>query len=260
MGRFSLKDEASLSGLRAAGRLVADAFVMLAPHIKPGVKLLDLDALVEAFVRSRGATPAYKGYQPDFSQTPFPGTICTAVNDEVCHGIPSARKLRSGDIVGVDVGVFLDGWAGDACFTFCVGDVSAEARKLVDVTRAGLDAAIAVVKPGARLGDIGAAIQRHVEAEGFSVVRELGGHGLGKVIHEAPHVNHFGQPGTGMRLDVGMVFTIEPMINAGGSAVRQLDDHWTVVTADRKRSAQFEHTVLVTDTGAEILTPWHQTL
>ncbi len=256
MARLSLQDQSALAGLRHAGQLVCDTFAELRPHIAPGVRLIELDRIAEAFIRARGAVPAYKGYRPDFSQAPFPATICTAVNEEVCHGIPGRRKLRAGDIVGVDVGVFLDGWAGDACYTFCVGDVSTEARRLVDVTRACLDAAVAEVRPGARLGDIGAAIQTLAEANGYSVVREMGGHGLGRVLHEPPHVNHFGQRGTGMRLDPGMVFTIEPMINAGAAPIRLLRDGWTLVTADGALSAQFEHTVLVTDSGVEVLTPW----
>ena len=199
----------------------------------------------------------YKGYKPSPSVPPFPGTICAAVNEQVVHGFPLPRKLREGEIVGIDIGATLDGWVGDACYTYPVGNVSPRARRLLDVTRECLEAGVAEVRPGKRLGDVGAAIQEVAESGGYGLVRELGGHGVGRKLHEEPHVNHFGKRGRGMRLREGMTFTIEPMINEGTAEIRLLKDGWTVVTADGKLSAQYEHTVAVTAGGAEILTPWH---
>jgi len=257
MARVTLKNPKEIEGLKKAGELVAETFKMLAPHMKPGMSLLELDKIAEDYIRSRGAKPAYKGYKAKFSRTAFPATLCISVNEQICHGIPSVRKLREGDIVGVDIGVFLNGWAGDACFTYAVGNVTPKAKELLETTKKAMYAGIEQVRPGARLGDIGAAIQGVAERGGFSVVRELGGHGLGRKIHEdEPHVNHFGKAGTGIKLQKGMVFTIEPMINEGQAAIRNLPDGWTIVTEDGKLSAQFEHTVAVTSTGYEILTPW----
>ena len=217
----------------------------------------ELDRTAEEFIRSKEGLPVYKGYRPSPYVPPFPGTICASVNEQVVHGFPLPRKLREADIVGIDVGLVLGGWIGDACYTFPVGRISAAARKLLSVTRECLEAGIAEVRPGRRLGDVGAAIQELAEFHGYGVVREMGGHGVGRSLHEAPHVDHFGNRGRGLRLREGMTFTIEPMINAGTARIKLLQDGWTVVTADGKLSAQYEHTLAVTDTGYEILTPWH---
>lgn len=212
--------------------------------------------LVEEFLLSGGGYSPYKGYQPSPRVPPFPGTVCAAVNEQVVHGFPTSRKLEKGDIVGIDIGTVLDGWVGDACYTYPVGEVLPPARKLLDVTQQCLFGGLAEVKPGKRLGDVGAAIQEIAESSGYGVVRELGGHGVGRELHEEPHVEHFGRRGHGLRLREGMVFTIEPMINEGTPEIRSLKDGWTIVTADGKLSAQYEHTVAVTVDGFEILTPW----
>src|SRR5215218_2329940 len=254
----ALRSKKELEGLRRAGDLVARALILVRPHVRAGVRLGELDRIVEEFIRCEGGEPTYKGYQPSPSLPPFPGTICTAVNEEIVHGIPGPRRLRDGDIVGIDIGATLGGWVGDTCYTFPVGDVTPHAAKLLDVTRECLEAGIAEVRPGNRFGDVGAAIQELAEHHGFGVVRELGGHGVGHELHEEPHINHFGRRGHGMRFRDGMTLTIEPMINEGTPEIRFLEDGWTVVTADKSLSAQYEHTVAVTSTGCEILTPWHQ--
>ncbi len=252
-----LRSHNEIDGMRRAGDLVARALVLLRPHVCAGVRLSELDRLVEEFIRSEGAEPTYKGYRPSPSVPPFPGTICTAVNEEIVHGIPGPRKLREGDIVGIDVGATLGGWVGDTCYTFPVGDVSPRASKLLDVAQECLEAGIAEVKPGKHFGDVGAAIQELAECHDFGVVRELGGHGVGHELHEQPHLNHFGRRNRGMRFREGMTLTIEPMINVGAPEIRFLEDGWTVVSADGKLSAQYEHTIAVTGDGCKILTPWH---
>ena len=252
-----LRSKNEIDGLRRAGTLVARALVLLDQHVRAGVRLSELDRIAEEFIRSEGGEPTYKGYQPSPSVSPFPGTICTAVNEEIVHGIPGPRRLRAGDIVGIDVGATLGGWVGDTCYTYPVGDVSPQAGKLLDVARECLEAGIAEVGPGKRFGDVGAAIQELAEYHGYGVVRELGGHGVGHILHEEPHINHFGRRGRGMRFREGMTFTIEPMINEGTPKIRYLADGWTVVTVDNKLSAQYEHTLTVTPNGCEILTPWH---
>jgi methionyl aminopeptidase len=252
-----LRSKSEIEAMRRAGDLVAHALGLLQPHIRPGVRLGELDRLVEEFIVSEGASTVYKGYQPSPSVPPFPATICTAVNEEIVHGIPGSRRLREGDIVGIDIGAILGGWVGDTCYTFPVGEVSPEAKKLLKVARECLAAALAEVRPGKRFGDLGAAIQDLAESHGYGVVRELGGHGVGRELHEEPHINHFGQRGHGMRLREGMTFTIEPMINAGSPGIRLLKDGWTIITEDRKLSAQYEHTVAVTAGGCEVLTPWY---
>jgi len=251
MARIVLKSPQEIEALRKANHLVAETFKVLEPHVKPGMSLTELDRIAEDHIRSRGGEPAYKGYAP--GGVPFPATICASVNEVICHGIPSARKLREGDIIGVDIGVKLGGYYGDACYTYTVGNVAPMVRKLVETTHEALHAGLDAVKPGARLGDIGHAIQSLAESRGFSVVQEYTGHGIGRRLHEEPTVYHWGKPGTGLKLTPGMVFTVEPMINLGGARTRLLDDHWTVVTADGKPSAQFEHTIAVTDKGYEIL-------
>jgi len=253
-----LRSRKEIEGLRLAGDLVARAFEALVPHVRPGVGLDELDRTVGDILLARGAESPYRGYQPAPSAPPFPATVCASVNEQVVHGIPSRRELRGGDIVGIDIGVLLDGWIGDACYTYPVGEVSPRARRLLDAAEECLEAGVAEVRPGARLGDVGAAIQEVAELGGYGVVRELGGHGVGRKLHEEPHVEHFGRRGRGLRLREGMVFTIEPMINEGGGEIRMLRDGWTVVTADGTLSAQYEHTVAVTGEGCEILTPWHR--
>ena len=238
--------------MRRAGSLVAETFQVLEPHVQPGTSVQELDKIAEDFIRSRGAIPAYIGYGP--RNNPFPATICASINEVICHGIPSPRKLREGDIIGVDIGVKLGGVYGDACYTYTVGNVAPEVRRLVDTARDCLDAGLAAVRPGARMGDIGAAVQKLAEGRNFGVVREYTGHGIGKNLHEEPTVYHHGKEGTGLLLQPGMVFTIEPMINLGRKETRLLPDGWTVVTADGKPSAQFEHTLVVTPTGYDVLT------
>ena len=246
--RIKLKDKAAVDGIAKAGDLVVRTLDMIGAHIAPGITTDALNALVHDFTLEHGAVPAPLGYRG------FPKSACVSVNDEICHGIPGPRELREGDIVNVDVTSIKDGWFADANRTFFVGQVSSEARRLVDVTAQCLARGIAAVRPGATLGDVGHAVQSHAEGAGYSVVRELVGHGVGHAFHEQPQVNHTGRPGLGIVLVPGMVFTIEPMINQGGLAIRRLADDWTVVTADGKLSAQFEHTVAVTKDGVRVLT------
>ena len=248
--RIRLKDKAAVDGIARAGDLVVRTLDMVGERIGPGMTTDDVNSLVHEFTLAHGATPAPLGYRG------FPKSVCVSVNDEICHGIPGPRVIADGDIVNVDVTSIVDGWYADANRTFLVGGVSAEARRLVEVTAQCLARGIAAVRPGATLGDGGHAIQTHAEAAGFSVVRELVGHGVGHAFHEPPQVNHTGRPGLGIVLVPGMVFTIEPMINQGGLAIKRLDDGWTVMTADGSLSAQFEQTVLVTDKGVRSLTPY----
>jgi methionyl aminopeptidase len=246
----SLRNRQQIGLLREAGRLVAETFELLKPHVRPGVTTLELDRMAEKFIRSRGAIPVYKGYNG------FPATICVAVNNVICHGFPDKTPLREGDIVGLDVGTKLNGWIGDACITLPVGEISPEARRLLDVTEESMWRGIRAAVAGNRLGDVGAAIQTYVEANGFSVVREYTGHGVGQVLHDEPRtIPHYGKPGTGLRLQTGLTFTVEPMVNAGGFLTK-LDprDGWTVRTADGSLSAQFEHSIAVTDGEPIILT------
>lgn len=252
MSRFALKSAREIEIMRRAGALVAETFRVLEPFVKPGVTLKELDRLAEEHIRGAGATPAYLGYGP--RSNPFPATICASVNEVICHGIPDGRELQEGDIIGVDIGVLLDGYYGDSCYTYTVGKVSPQVQGLVDTTRESLMAALDTVRPGSRLGDIGYAIQSLAEGRGYSVVHEYTGHGIGKRLHEEPTVYHRGVRYTGLKLQPGMVFTIEPMINLGRPETRLLSDGWTVITADKKPSAQFEHTLVVTPKGHEILT------
>ncbi|MGH7589091.1 MAG: type I methionyl aminopeptidase [Gemmatimonadota bacterium] len=246
----TLKSAREIERMRASGRIVAEVLEAMAGTVKPGVTTAELDELAEAIIRSHpGARPAFKGYGG------FPASICASVNDEVVHGIPSRqRRLEPGDIIGIDVGVLLDGYHADAARTFAVGDVSQGARELLEVTRAALQAGIEAARPGGFLGDISSAIQRVAERSGFSVVRDLVGHGIGQHLHEDPQVPNFGTPGRGLALEPGLVIAIEPMVNFGSSTVRTLDDAWTIVTVDGTLSAHFEHTVAVMDEGPEILT------
>jgi methionyl aminopeptidase len=252
-----LRSGDEVAGLRRAGNLVARVLDALRPLVRPGVGLDEIDRFAGDFLSSEGATFPYKGYRPTPSVPPFPGVICASVNEQVVHGFPVKRRLRDGDVVGIDVGAVLGGWIGDACYTFPVGIGSPRARRLLDATEECLRAGVAEVRPGKRLGDVGAAIEEVAVYRGYAVVRELGGHGVGRTLHEEPHVNHFGRRGHGLRLKEGMVFTIEPMVNEGTEQIRLLKDGWTVVTADGMLSAQYEHTVAVTADGCEVLTPWH---
>jgi methionyl aminopeptidase len=246
---IELLGSAEIAAMRLAGRAAAATLAAVAARIAPGVSTADIDAWVRADTRRRGGRPSQLGFEG------FPAAVCTSRNAVVCHGVPSPHeRLSNGDIINVDVTTELNGFHGDTSATFFVGEPSAEARHVVETARRCRDAGIAAVRAGARLGDVGAAIEALATREGCSVVRELGGHGIGRSMHEQPHVPHFGQPGTGLRLREGMAITIEPMINLGGPAVRQLDDGWTIVTADGSLSAQFEHTVLVTRDGCDILT------
>jgi len=235
--------------MRDAGRLVAEVLTEVAAHVRPGVTTADLDAMAEQRIAKAGATPAFKGYHG------YPATICASINEEVIHGIPSGRRiLNEGDIISIDVGVSLNGYYGDSAITLPVGQVSEEAARLLRVTEESLYKAIERVRPGNRISDIGYAVQHHVEAHGFSVVREFVGHGIGQRMHEEPQVPNYGEPGRGPRLSEGMVLAIEPMVNAGKPAVKVLADNWTAVTRDGSLSAHFEHTVAVTTDGPWILT------
>jgi methionyl aminopeptidase len=242
--------------MRVAGRLAASVLEMIEPYVVPGVSTQELNDRCHRFIVDElKAIPAPLNYSNSPGQPPFPKSICTSVNQVVCHGIPSEkRKLKRGDILNIDVTVIKDGYHGDTSAMFCVGEVDMHARKLVTVTQECLYRGIAAVRAGAHLGDIGHAIQTHAEANHFSVVREFCGHGIGAKFHDEPQILHYGRPHAGMRLEAGMTFTIEPMINAGQRFIKLLPDQWTVVTRDHRLSAQWEHTILVTETGAEVLT------
>jgi methionyl aminopeptidase len=246
--RITLYQEADFAGLRAAGRLAAETLDMITPHVRPGVSTGDLDTLCHEFILAHGAVPAPLNYRG------FPKSICTSINHVVCHGIPGERRLDDGDIINIDVTVILDGWHGDTSRMYVAGTPSTRARVLNDVTHEALMRGIAVVRPGATLGDVGHAIQSFVESKRFSVVRDFCGHGIGRRFHEPPNILHFGRRGEGIALRPGMVFTVEPMVNTGRAEVKILDDGWTAVTRDRSLSAQFEHMLGVTETGCEVFT------
>jgi len=251
-----LKTPEQIAEMRVAGRLAGEVLEMIGQYVQPGVSTEELDRICHNYiVNEQGAIPAPLGYGGGGGRMPFPKSICTSVNHVVCHGIPTDKKiLKKGDIVNIDVTVIKNGWHGDTSKTFFVGEPSPLAKRLVEVTRESMVRAIRMVAPGVRLGDIGHAIQKYAEAERFSVVREYCGHGIGQIFHEEPQVLHYGRPGTGLELKAGMVFTIEPMINAGKAATKLLPDNWTAVTKDHKLSAQWEHTIAVTDSGFEVLT------
>lgn len=247
-GQIKLHGPAAFEGMRRVGRLTAEALDMLTEHVRPGVTTEFLDSLVFEFATSRGAYPAplnYRGYRK---------SICTSINHVVCHGIPDRKPMRDGDIVNIDVTLILDGWHGDSSRMYLVGDVPRRAQRLVEVTYESLLRGIATVRPGATTGDIGAAIQEYAEGERCSVVRDFCGHGVGRLFHDEPNILHYGRRGEGVMLKPGMFFTIEPMVNLGRPHVKILSDGWTAVTRDRSMSAQFEHTVGVTETGCEIFT------
>jgi methionyl aminopeptidase len=246
---ITIKTSGEIEKMRVAGRLAAEVLEMIVPHVRTGVTTDQLDELCHNhIVNVQRAIPAPLNYKG------FPKSICTSVNHQVCHGIPSNKLLKNGDIVNVDITVIKDGYHGDTSAMFFIGEPSIRARRLTIICQQALYMGIAQIRPGAFLGDVGHAIQKHAESHGFSVVREFCGHGIGQAFHEEPQVLHYGKPGTGVQLEAGMTFTIEPMINAGKAAVKLLPDGWTAVTRDHSLSAQWEHTVAVTDSGFEILT------
>lgn len=246
------KTPEQIDKMAAAGDILVRTLNLVQGKIRPGVTTLELDAAAEKFIRSQGATPAFKGYRG------FPGSICASPNDMVVHGIPGPYKLERGDVISVDVGVVYDGWVADAARTFPVGQISALAQKLLDVTEGSLLHCVPFVRAGNRLGDVSNAIQTYVEAEGFSIVRSLVGHGIGRDMHEDPQIPNYGPAGRGPLLEEGMVLAIEPMVNAGKHQVRMADDHWSIFSQDGSLAAHFEFTIAVTRDGPRVLTPWHE--
>jgi len=243
-----IKSDREIELMRQAGKIVAAVLKILSEQMKPGMKTKELDAIAGREVAGLGAKPSFKGYRG------FPASLCVSINDEVVHGIPGERVIADGDIVSLDFGAVYDGYQGDAALTVAVGDISPEAKDLLETTEAALGAGIAAAKPGGRLGDVSAAIQNYAEARGYSVVREYTGHGIGRDMHEEPQIPNFGNPGVGPRLASGMALALEPMVNAGDWRTRVDSNHWTVLTADGKLSAHFEHTIVITDGEPEVLT------
>ncbi|ADL53381.1 type I methionyl aminopeptidase [Clostridium cellulovorans] len=243
-----IKSDAEIQCMRRAGKIVGDTLLMLEEVIKPGISTEEIDRIAEDFIRKQGAIPSFKGLYG------FPASICSSVNEEVIHGIPSKRILNEGDIISIDCGALIDGFHGDAARTFPVGSISEAAQKLIDVTRESFFKGIEEIKVNCHLGDVGYAIQSHVEAMGFSVVRDFVGHGIGRKLHEDPNVPNFGIRGRGLRLKSGMVLAIEPMVNEGTHHIVTLDDEWTVVTKDKKLSAHYENTVAILEDRVELLT------
>lgn len=251
---ITIKNEEDIKGMRVAGRLAAEVLDFIQPHVKPGITTGELDRLCHEYMSDvQDTIPAPLNYCPP-GYTPFPKAICTSVNDVICHGIPGDKVLKSGDVINIDVTVIKDGYHGDTSRMFYVGEPSILAKRLTDTTFDCMWLGISKIRPGAYLGDIGYVIQQRAEKAGYSVVREFCGHGIGKIFHEEPQVLHYGRPGTLERLAAGMIFTVEPMINAGRREIREMGDGWTIKTKDRSLSAQWEHTVLVTETGFEVLT------
>ncbi len=246
------KTPEQLDQMAAAGEILVRCMRMLESKVRPGITTLELDEAAEKFIRSQDAVPAFKGFRG------FTGSICASPNSLVVHGIPGSYELERGDIISLDIGVIKDGWVADAAQTYPVGPIAPEARNLLDVTKGALFAAVEQMRPGNHLGDIGAAVQSTVEAEGLSIIRTLVGHGIGREMHEEPQVPNFGEPGKGPELEVGMVLAIEPMVNAGGPLVRMADDGWSVYSEDGSLAAHFEFTVAVTPEGPRVLTPWHE--
>jgi len=247
-----LKSKREIGYVRESARIVAEVLTMIGDHLKPGITTRELDGLAEDLIRSRGGEPAFKGYGP--KDNPFPATLCTSINEEVVHGIPGGRKLKEGEILSVDVGVKKNGFYGDGARSFKVGGVNKEKDELLRVTEESLYKGIEQAVVGNRIEDISHAIQQHVESHGFSVVRDLVGHGVGRMLHEEPSIPNFGDPGKGAAIENGMTLAIEPMVNAGGWEVRFLADGWTVVTLDGSPSAHFEHTIAIVNGKPEILT------
>lgn len=249
-----LKSRDALDKMRRAGRLVAECHALVRAAIRPGITTKELDTLVAEHLRRNNAQSPFLGYAPP-GLTPYPATICTSINEVVVHGIPGPRRLEEGDIISVDIGATLDGYVGDSAWSYAVGQISAKAQGLLDITEQCLWAALEQARAGNRLGDMGAAIQSLAEAHGYGVLREFGSHGVGRRMHEDPHIPNWGAPGTGLRLRAGMTMAIEPMVTAGDYHVAELDDGWTIVTIDGTLSAHFEHTIAITPDGApEILT------
>jgi methionyl aminopeptidase len=248
----TIKRPEEIATMRRAGRILAEILDVLAAELRPGLTTAALDTIAERMIRDAGATPSFKGYG---SHPPFPGSICASINDEVVHGIPSSkRRVAEGDLLSIDIGCIVDGWHADCARSYLVGDASRELRDLVDATRRGMEAGIAAAVPGNRLGDIGHAIESVAHEHGYGVVRPFVGHGIGTAMHEEPQVPNYGRPGTGLRIEPGMCFAIEPMFNLGRDDVVLLDDGWTVVTRDGSASAHFENTIAVGDAGPEVLT------
>ena len=251
---ISIKNELDIEKMRVAGKLASEVLDFITPYVKPGVTTEKLDALCYNYmVNVQKTIPAPLNYAPP-GHTPYPKSICTSVNHQICHGVPGEKVLKNGDIVNLDITVIKDGYHGDTSRMFYVGEPSIQAKRLCEITYDCMWLGIAQVKAGATLGDVGHAIQVYAEKNGYSVVREFCGHGIGKKFHEDPQVLHYGRPGTGLKLQAGMIFTVEPMINAGKRDIKQLGDGWTIVTKDHSLSAQWEHTVLVTESGYEVLT------
>ena len=246
------KTPAEIDAMAAAGDILVRCMSLLAGKVRPGVTTADLDAAAEKFIRSQGATPAFKGYRG------FPGSICASPNQMVVHGIPGKFKLKKGDILSVDIGVVKDGWVADAARTFPVGEISPVAERLLTVTEESLFRAVEQCRPGNRLGDVSHAVQAHVEANGFSIVRSLVGHGIGRNMHEEPQIPNYGPPGRGIVLEEGMVLAVEPMVTAGRHMVRMGDDGWAIYSQDGSLAAHFEFTVAITAEGPRVLTPWHE--
>lgn len=251
--RIPIKTRREVETMRAANRHVAEILLEIREIVKPGVATVELDRLAEKAIKERGIQSSFKGYDPH-GLPKYPAVLCVSMNDEIVHGIPGPRELKEGDIVGLDFGVSVDGYHGDSAVTLPVGEIGTEAQKLLEATSEALGLAIDAMVPGKRLSDIGHAVQQRAESGGFSVVRVFAGHGIGARLHEPPWIPNYGSPGRGPRLMPGMVFAIEPMLNAGKSDVRMLDDEWTAVTADGSLSAHFEHTILITDEGPDVLT------
>jgi methionyl aminopeptidase len=251
---ITLKTPEQLDKMAASGDILVRCLKMLAAKARPGITTEELDAAAEKFIRSQGATPAFKGFRG------FPGSICASPNSMVVHGIPGAYELKRGDILSLDVGVIKDGWVSDAAITVPVGSIDPQAQQLLDVTKASLFAGAEQMRPGNHLGDIGAAIQGAVEKEGLAIIRTLVGHGIGREMHEEPQVPNFGEPGKGPELEEGMVLAIEPMVNVGSPLVRMDDDGWSVFSEDGSLAAHFEFTAAVTADGPRVLTPWHEAL
>jgi len=254
---ISIKNDKDISHLRRAGRVVADVLMLMKDIVRPGVDTLTLDRRAEDYIASSGGVPAFKGYRIPGIPKAFPGTLCVSINNEIVHGIPSSdRILQEGDIVSVDVGVLLEGYYGDAAYTFPVGKVEPERTALMEVTRECLQRAVVAARNGSTLGDIGHAVESYAVPRGYGIVRNYAGHGIGKNLHEPPQIPNFGTPGSGITLKCGMALAIEPMIMSGSEAVRTLKDKWTVVTADGSDAAHFEKTIIVTEDGPEVVTPW----
>jgi methionyl aminopeptidase len=249
-----IKNSQEIEKMRVAGKLASEVLDFITPFVKPGITTDEIDKLCHDYmVNVQNTIPAPLNYAPD-GHTPYPKSICTSINHQICHGVPGPKALKEGDIVNIDVTVIKDGFHGDTSRMFLLGETSIQAKRLCKLTYEAMWLGIQVVKPGAKLGDIGFIIQDFAEKNGFSVVREFCGHGIGKRFHEEPQVLHYGKPGTGLTLEAGMIFTIEPMINAGKRDIKQMSDGWTIVTKDRSLSAQWEHTILVTQNGYEVLT------